>query len=113
MSLAWFDSYDPLVDPIVLAGSGLSLLATALVLVIFVVYREEQRMFRHSLILNLMIAEFINSLNATLSGSYFLIVGKFEPGMLCSLNGWVGQVSVQASDFSMLAIAVVSAHSPL
>lgn len=109
MELTWSNFYDPLVDPLVLAGSSLSLLATALVLLTFAVYHREQRTFRQALVLNLTIAEFINSLNATLSGSYFLVTREFTPGMLCSMNGWVGQVSVQAADFSMFAIAVVGA----
>lgn len=33
--------------------------------------------------------------------------------MLCSVNGWIGQVSVQAGDFSMFAIAVVSTPQSL
>lgn len=31
-----------------------------------------------------------------------------EPGFSCQVNGWVGQVSVQAADFSVLAIAIVT-----
>lgn len=31
-----------------------------------------------------------------------------DAGMLCDLNGWIGQVSVQAADFSVLAIAVTT-----
>ncbi|KAJ4422705.1 hypothetical protein N0V82_002602 [Gnomoniopsis sp. IMI 355080] len=104
--LYWFNLYDPLVDPLVLAGSSLSLLATFLVLITFAIYHREQRTFRHALVLNLTVAEFINSLNATLSGSYFLVTKKLTPGTLCSVNGWIGQVSVQAADFSMFAIAV-------
>lgn len=30
------------------------------------------------------------------------------PGFSCDVNGWVGQVSVQAADFSVLAIAIVT-----
>lgn len=111
--LYWFNLYDPLVDPLVLAGSSLSLLATFLVLLSFAVFHREQRTLRHALVLNLTIAEFINSLNATLSGSYFLVTKELTPGMLCSVNGWIGQVSVQAGDFSMFAIAVVSTPKPL
>lgn len=49
----WFNIYDPLVDPLVLAGSCLSGLMTFLVLLTFVVYHQEQRTFRHALVLNL------------------------------------------------------------
>lgn len=54
-------------------------------------------------------AEFINSWNNTLSG--FTVVSTqnyLTAGFTCDLNGWVGQVSVQAADFSVLAIAVVT-----
>lgn len=53
--------------------------------------------------------EFINSWNNTLSG--FTVVSTqsyLTPGFTCDLNGWVGQASVQAADFSVLAIAVVT-----
>lgn len=54
------------------------------------------------------VAEFINSVNGAISGTYYVITKELTPGALCSINGWLGQVSVQASDFSMFAIAVVS-----
>lgn len=104
----WFNIWDPVVDPLVLTGSSLSLVTTFLVLVTFAIYHQEQRTFRHALVLNLAVSEFINSLNATISGTYFVITKQLTPGALCSTNGWIGQMSVQASDFSMLAIAVVS-----
>lgn len=106
--MQWFNIFDPLVDPLVLVGSSLSCLMSFLVLLTFAIYHQEQRTFRHALVLNLTIAEFINSLNGTLSGSYFVITKRLTPGTLCSINGWVAQVSVQAADFSLLAIAVVS-----
>lgn len=31
-----------------------------------------------------------------------------KPGFSCYLNGWIGQLSVQAADFSVLAIAIVT-----
>lgn len=104
----WFNVYDPLVDPLVLFGSCLSGLMTFFVLLSFAVYRQEQRTFRHALVFNLAVAEFINSLNGAASGIYFVITRELTPGALCSINGWLGQVSIQASDFSMFAIAVVS-----
>lgn len=106
--LVWFNFYDPIIDPLVLTGSSLSLLMTSLVLLTFVFYHQEQRTFRHALVLNLALAEFINSLNATISGAYFVITKNLTPGALCSINGWTSQVSVQAADFSVFAIAVVS-----
>lgn len=49
----WFNVYDPLVDPLVLAGSCLSGLMTFLVLLTFAIYNQEQRTFRHALVFNL------------------------------------------------------------
>jgi hypothetical protein len=107
----WFNIWDPVVDPFVLTGSSLSLVMTFLVLVTFAIYHQEQRTFRHALVLNLAVAEFINSLNGTISGTYFVITKQLTPGTLCSTNGWISQMSVQASDFSMFAIAVVGSSS--
>ncbi|KAF3771196.1 hypothetical protein M406DRAFT_326591 [Cryphonectria parasitica EP155] len=104
----WFNLFDPIVDPLVLLGSSLSLVSTFCVLLTFAIYRQEQGTFRHGLVFNLALAEFINSLNGTASGVYFVITKKLTPGALCSINGWVAQVSVQAADFSMFAIAVIT-----
>ncbi|KAK8086692.1 hypothetical protein PG994_001666 [Apiospora phragmitis] len=53
--------------------------------------------------------EFVNSTNNSVSG--IRVVTSHIPistGPLCSLNGWTGQVSVQASDFSIFAIVLVT-----
>ncbi|KAE8153174.1 G protein-coupled glucose receptor regulating Gpa2-domain-containing protein [Aspergillus avenaceus] len=88
-------------------GSLLSALASAFVLVIFAASPKSH--FRHWLILNLTIADFLNATNNTVSG--FLVVSRhhdLNPGPGCQLNGWIGQLSVQAIDFSILAIAIVA-----
>ncbi|KNG86222.1 hypothetical protein ANOM_005988 [Aspergillus nomiae NRRL 13137] len=107
-------------------GSLLSALASAFVLVIFAISPKNH--FRHWLILNLTIADFINATNNTVSG--FLVLSghhDLSPGPGCQLNGWIGQFSVQvrftsvldnrppfssciaqAIDFSILAIAMVA-----
>lgn len=53
--------------------------------------------------------ELINSWNNTISG-YVVVTSKtwLTDSAACDLNGWVGQVSVQAADFSVLSIAIVS-----
>lgn len=53
--------------------------------------------------------ELINSWNNTISG-YYVVTSRswLTDGSACDLNGWVGQLSVQAADFSVLSIAVVS-----
>jgi hypothetical protein len=78
------------------------------------VYANQQQSFRHALVLNLALAgrcftctdsnqanacsEFINSLNNSISGIYVLTHGKTTLGLPCTINGWVGQWSVQVSD---------------
>ncbi|KNG49596.1 glucose receptor git3 protein [Stemphylium lycopersici] len=92
-----------------LVGSLLSFVATSCVLISYIVYADQQRSFRHALVLNLALAEFINSLNNSISGIYAIVnKGSITLGPACSLNGWVGQWSVQAADFSILAIAIIT-----
>ncbi|KAK7522178.1 G protein-coupled glucose receptor regulating Gpa2-domain-containing protein [Phyllosticta citriasiana] len=92
-----------------LVGSSLSCIATSAVLISWVFLGRGKRSFRYALVLNLTFAEWLNSLNNTVSGIYRMThVGRHVPTNSCTLNGWVGQLSVQAADFSILAIAVVT-----
>ncbi|KAK8175910.1 hypothetical protein IWX90DRAFT_464390 [Phyllosticta citrichinensis] len=111
-----------------LVGSSLSCIATSAVLISWVFLGRGKRSFRYALVLNLtfagmscelratrgrlrifLLAEWLNSLNNTVSGIYRMThVGRHVPTDSCTLNGWVGQLSVQAADFSILAIAVVT-----
>ncbi|KAF7596219.1 hypothetical protein BBP40_002751 [Aspergillus hancockii] len=88
-------------------GGVLSTLATAFVLILFAI-SPKRRHFRHWLIVNLTIADFVNATNNTISGLVVLSQHDLSPGPGCRLNGWVGQFSVQAVDFSVLAIALVA-----
>ncbi|KAL2875595.1 hypothetical protein SGCOL_009212 [Colletotrichum sp. CLE4] len=90
-------AFDAAVASVTLTGSILSFLATTGVLISFALYHEHQRSFRHALVLNL-----------TLAGIIYIKNKELQPGAACVLNGMVGQLSVQASDFSILAIAVVT-----
>ncbi|KAF6817223.1 hypothetical protein CPLU01_13631 [Colletotrichum plurivorum] len=108
-------AFDAAVASVTLTGSILSFLATTGVLISFVFYHDQQRSFRHALVLNLTLAgpallnaEFINSLDNSISGIIYIKNKELSPGPACVLNGMVGQLSVQASDFSILAIAVVT-----
>ncbi|KAE8353201.1 hypothetical protein BDV28DRAFT_148324 [Aspergillus coremiiformis] len=90
-----------------LVGSILSALATGFVLLIFAISPKTH--LRHWLILNLTIADFLNSTNNTVSG--ILVVTRhrdLDPGPGCQFNGWIGQFTVQAIDFSILAIGMVA-----
>ncbi|TDZ37352.1 hypothetical protein C8035_v007038 [Colletotrichum spinosum] len=101
-------NFDAPVSAVTLTGSILSFLATTGVLISFVFYHDQQRSFRHALVLNLTIAEFMNSLDNSISGIIYIKNKELKPGAACVLNGMIGQLSVQASDFSILAIAVVT-----
>ncbi|KLU87233.1 hypothetical protein MAPG_06234 [Magnaporthiopsis poae ATCC 64411] len=100
--------YDPVVASVTLTGSVMSFVASTCVLLSFIVYNKEQRSFRHALVLNLTLAEFINSLDNSVSGIIYMRDRDLSPGVPCVINGLVGQISVQAVDFSILAIAVVT-----
>ncbi|OHE94061.1 hypothetical protein CORC01_10636 [Colletotrichum orchidophilum] len=90
-------AFDVAVSSVTLTGSILSFIATTCVLISSVFYHDQQRSFRHALVLNL-----------TLAGIIYIKNKELKPGAACVVNGMVGQLSVQASDFSILAIAVVT-----
>ncbi|KAK9727463.1 hypothetical protein K7432_001796 [Basidiobolus ranarum] len=90
-----------------LVGSSISTIASLLLILCYVCL-PSCRTYRHRLILSLSIADFLNSLNNTVSGIQLGKEGVIHPGTFCSINGFVGQVTVQAQDFSTLLIAVVT-----
>ncbi|KAI3582705.1 Alpha/Beta hydrolase protein [Fusarium oxysporum f. sp. albedinis] len=57
---------------------------------------------------NISFLEFINTLNNSISGSIFLKTGQLQAGIPCVVNGFIGQLSVSAADFSVLAISVTT-----
>ncbi|KAL1845550.1 hypothetical protein Daus18300_014500 [Diaporthe australafricana] len=101
-------AYDNVVASFTLAGSVTSCIATALVLLSYLVFRDQQHSFRHALILNLAVAEFINTLNNSISGFIYVKKKKLTPGPACTANGFIGQLTVQAVDFTILAIVLVT-----
>ncbi|PSK46107.1 Pyruvate kinase isoform A [Elsinoe australis] len=93
-----------------LVGSCLSFAATSTVIVLYALRWKEWSSFRHNLVLNLTIAEWINSGNNTVSGIITFIRGSsLPPSPGCTANGFIGQLSVQAADFSILSIAISTA----
>lgn len=127
--------FDGLVASVTFSGSLISFLATTAVLCCYVYYRNEQRSFRHALVFNLALAgtytlsqrvdralaptsvnihshrhlsEFINTANNSVSGIIYLRSHALYDSPACTANGFIGQLSVQAADFSILVIALVT-----
>ncbi|KAF2133037.1 hypothetical protein P153DRAFT_429035 [Dothidotthia symphoricarpi CBS 119687] len=104
-SLVW----DPASSIPTLIGSLLSLAATSTVILLWIFAGGRKRDFRYALILNLTVAEFLNALNNSVSGIAANVLKKpLSPGAACNFNGWAGQFSVQAVDFSILAISIIT-----
>ncbi|KAF4600325.1 hypothetical protein EYR38_004950 [Pleurotus pulmonarius] len=88
--------------------SLLSAIGSGLILLCYLALPLKKH-FRHVLILNLAVADFINSVNNSASGAQILMHRKdLAPGPGCVLNGFVGQLTVQATDTAIFAIAVVT-----
>ncbi|SCO23413.1 uncharacterized protein FFE2_15571 [Fusarium fujikuroi] len=98
------------ISSVTLAGSVMSFFATTCVLISFAIYYHHIRTFRQMLILELMFfaREFTNNLNNSVSGIWHLKNGELSSGRLCTVNGFIGQLSAQGVDLSILAIAVVT-----
>ncbi|CAG8978077.1 hypothetical protein HYALB_00000749 [Hymenoscyphus albidus] len=95
-----------------LIGSLLSCFASGLIFCCYI-FLPQIPHFRHILIINLAAADFINSFNNTVSGLWILGNGDLSVGGKCSLNGWLGQLSVQGVDFAILLIAIATVMSLL
>ncbi|KJZ77662.1 hypothetical protein HIM_02839 [Hirsutella minnesotensis 3608] len=97
-------------------GSVLSFAATSVAMMLHML-NPPKRHFRHALILNLLVADWINSLNNTISGAVALARGRKDgndaPDAACIANAWVGQISVQAVDFNILIISIVVLYTVL
>ncbi|KAK6542304.1 hypothetical protein TWF694_006264 [Orbilia ellipsospora] len=94
-----------------LIGSLTSFFGSGFIVVTYLIL-PLKRHFRHSLILNLAIADFINSTNNSISGLWRLTTRQEIPdGPGCTANGFIGQLTVQATDTSILAIAIVTVWS--
>ncbi|KAF8633201.1 hypothetical protein AX15_001470 [Amanita polypyramis BW_CC] len=57
-------------------------------------------------------SDLLNSLNNTVAGFYILAKRKgLDPGRACVFNGIVGQITVQATDCAILAIAISTVYA--
>ncbi|KAF8249740.1 hypothetical protein K440DRAFT_676438 [Wilcoxina mikolae CBS 423.85] len=67
--------------------------------------------FRHRLILNLAIADAINGFTGSFSQFYKIATNGrgLQPGAACKADGVIVQLSIQAVDISILAIAITTA----
>ncbi|KAF5519202.1 hypothetical protein CGCA056_v009023 [Colletotrichum aenigma] len=101
-------AFNSLVASLALLGSSLSFLATSSALILIGLHHTRRRSLRHTLVLNLMVAEVINSANNTISGIIYVRDQELQRGIACVLNGVFSQLSTQASDFSILAIAIAT-----
>ncbi|KAK0214156.1 G protein-coupled glucose receptor regulating Gpa2-domain-containing protein [Armillaria fumosa] len=88
-------------------GSTLSALGSGFIILCYV-FLPVKRHHRHLLILNLAVADFINGLNNSISGVFVLAKGPLPYNAACVANGFIGQLSVQATDTSIFAIAIVT-----
>ncbi|KAK0471305.1 hypothetical protein IW261DRAFT_1512497 [Armillaria novae-zelandiae] len=90
-----------------LVGSALSSLGSGFIILCYV-FLPVQKHYRHLLILNLAIADCINATTNVISGSVVLATGPLSKTPACIANGFIEQLSVQATDTSILAISIVT-----
>ncbi|TFK31354.1 G protein-coupled glucose receptor regulating Gpa2-domain-containing protein [Crucibulum laeve] len=91
-----------------LAGSLSSFLGSGFIIACYLIL-PMKRHFRHVLILNLATADCLNALNNSISG-FFILARKrgLSAGSACIANGFLGQITVQATDCAILAIAIIT-----
>ncbi|KAK0229888.1 G protein-coupled glucose receptor regulating Gpa2-domain-containing protein [Armillaria nabsnona] len=88
-------------------GSALSAMGSGFIILCYI-FLPMKKHYRHPLIMNLAIADFVNGVNNRISGAVVLATGPLTQSPACTANGFIGQLSVQATDTSILAIAVVT-----
>ncbi|KAK0471306.1 G protein-coupled glucose receptor regulating Gpa2-domain-containing protein [Armillaria novae-zelandiae] len=90
-----------------LVGSALSSLGSAFIIFCYVFFPVKKH-HRHLLILNLATADCINATTNVISGSVVLATGPLSKTPACIANGFIEQLSAQATDTSILAISIVT-----
>ncbi|KAK0389891.1 hypothetical protein NLU13_3464 [Sarocladium strictum] len=108
--MAESDPIDYIIAIPAFVGSLLSFLGSAIAFW-FQIARPPQRHFRHSLIVNLLVADLVYGLGNTISGAIFLANGRTpsplnEPSVMCRVSGWFSQSNGQAVDFNILIISI-------
>ncbi|KAF3928487.1 hypothetical protein ABW20_dc0107821 [Dactylellina cionopaga] len=94
-----------------LVGSLLSIFGSGFIAITYLIL-PLKRHFRHSLILNLAIADLLSSTNNSVSGLWRVINKRDlpkSPG--CIASGFIEQISIQGTDTSIFAIAIVTVWS--
>ncbi|KAK1671592.1 G protein-coupled glucose receptor regulating Gpa2-domain-containing protein [Colletotrichum godetiae] len=90
-------------------GSVLSALFTFTVLILHFISPPRRRHVRHALIVNLLLSDFVDMVNNTVTGLLVLKYGTLDqviPSGGCTMNAWVGQLTVQTTDFNILFISI-------
>ncbi|KAK1515742.1 uncharacterized protein CCOS01_12940 [Colletotrichum costaricense] len=90
-------------------GSVLSALFTFAVLILHFISPPRRRHVRHALIVNLLLSDFVDMVNNTVTGIILLRDGPLDqalPAGGCTMNAWVGQLTVQTTDFNILFISI-------
>ncbi|RPA97929.1 family A G protein-coupled receptor-like protein [Choiromyces venosus 120613-1] len=96
------------VSILTLIGSSLSALGAGFICLCYL-FLPLKAHFRHRLIQSLALADFLNASSTSTSGFYILARNRELPeGVGCKVNGLVTQITVQATDLSILAIALVT-----
>lgn len=90
-----------------LIGSALSSLGSGFIILCYV-FLPVKKHYRHLLILNLAMADCINATTNVISGSVVLTTGPLSRTPACIANGFIEQLSVQATDTCILAISMVT-----
>ncbi|KAF8344553.1 G protein-coupled glucose receptor regulating Gpa2-domain-containing protein [Amanita rubescens] len=89
----------------------LSVSGSAFILVCYTILPFDGH-FRHILILNLTVTDFLHAVNNIAISSYVLVHRtNLDPGCACVFNGFVGQVTSQATDCSILAITITTVYT--
>jgi len=99
------------VTAVTLTCSLLSFVGSGFILICYSILPLKQH-FRHILIINLAIADFLNSLNGSVGGIVILATRKpLGASRACVFNGFVEQVTVQGTDTAILVIAIATVYT--
>ncbi|KAJ3102703.1 hypothetical protein HDU96_009544 [Phlyctochytrium bullatum] len=105
-----FQKWSDLTAKFNFASSTLSAVTVFIVLVVMAISpraRSAGNRARTVLLLLLFSADFVNAFFNSISG-YMRLQSRLEPGNFCNFQGFIGQVSIQASDLATFALALVT-----
>ncbi|TPX42165.1 hypothetical protein SeMB42_g03752 [Synchytrium endobioticum] len=108
------NSYELAIVLTSLVGDSLSVIGGVLVLCVIALlsflldYKVFGNDLRSLIIVCLMVSDTANSLTNLISGLSVLRGNQLTNGPFCTATGYIGQVSVQSSDFSVLLMALIT-----